>query len=415
MTLSKLKINDIGTWILGLIMTIIPIQYFYSPEFGVSSLRISQAQTFEICALVLFATFILQNVYLSLFLIWAIFQYAFLGFPGPVGATVLSILSGCMIYQATYAIVNEENVHKVFSFMIFIALFNMFYMIMQGFNWELLYMEFSSIGTYQHQLLGFMGLKAVTGMLFAMAMPFFAFRYPKLAGGLFIPIYVSECSSAMIAAIVAYLWQIWYISKKWFIILTAFLLIGGSIYALNDSKAGMFTDRVNMWKVVLRDAVHKPILGYGPDSFRCVTSNKQFMYWKNVRTAETGRIDVRDTVEYNNTHNYNLDKYKFFKAGDSLDCWDNPHNEFIQLFYEFGIVGVLILCFFIYDIKRRFNRAISSMIPLIGFFMSLMIMSIGQFPFHLARVAIFIPIFLACFYKLSDSYKISEEEYLSWK
>lgn len=415
MTLSKLKFNDIGAWLLGLIMVLVPIQYLYNNEFGVSSLRITQAQSFELSALVLFALFILQNVYLGLFLLWAIFQYAFWGFAGPVGAELLVILSGCMIYQGTYALVDEENVDLVFNFMIFFALLNMYYMIAQGFGWELLYQEFSSLGTYQSQLLGFMGLKAISGMLMAMAIPFFAFRYPTLAWGLFIPIYASECSSAMVAAIVAYLWQIWHISRKWFIILTAFLVVGGSIYAINDSKAGMFADRVSMWKVAMRDAVTKPIMGFGPDSFRCITKDKQFMYWKNVRTGETGRVDIRDTIEYQNTGKYNISKYPFLKEGDTTDGWDNPHNEFIQLFYEFGIVAVLILGFFIWDIRRRFNKQIHHMIPLVGFFMGVMIMSIGQFPFHLARVGLFIPIFLGCYYKLSDLYNKADEEYLSWR
>lgn len=307
------------------------------------------------------------------------------------------------MYEAAYRIINEDNIKMLFYFMIVFALINMAYMILQGFGWELLYQEFGKSG-YQPQMLGFMGLKAIMGVLFAISIPFFAFRYPVLSLGLFIPIYVSECSSAMGGAIVAYLWQLWFLSKKWFCIAVGIMCIGGVIYAYHDSKAGMFTDRFDMWKVALRDAVKKPILGWGPDSFRCVTPDKQFMYVKNVRTQKTFHLDVRDVAEYDHTHKYDMKKYgSFMKEGDTLDPWDNPHNEYIKLFYEFGLPAVLILGFLAYDIKQRF-APLKYLIPLVGFFLSLLVISVGWFPFELARIAIYIPIFLAAYYKLSDSY-----------
>lgn len=403
MTLRDLKFNNFSIWIVGILMVIIPFQCYWNPELGVSAMRISQAQIFQVSSIVIFCLFILQNIYLSLFLLWSLFIYGYYGFPNPSGTIVLSILGSCLIYEAVYRVVNHENMKVVFKFMIWFAIINMIYMAMQGLGWELLYQEAGKSG-YQNGLLGFFGLKAIMGMFFAMAIPFVAFKYPKLSLGLFIPIYVSECSCAMGAAIVAYLWQIWNISRKWFYILVGILCIGGIVYAIHDSEAGMFTDRGNLWKVVMRDAVRKPIFGWGIDSFRCATPDKQFMYWKNVRTRETFKTDIRDTIEYQHTGMYDLKKYgKFMQKGDILDPWDNPHNEFIMLFYEFGIFPFVILGFFIYDIKRRFNTHNDYLVPFIGFFLGLLIMSMGQFPFHLARIGIYIPIFLACYYKLTES------------
>lgn len=402
MTLLDLKPKNLSIWFIGLLMILIPIQYYADPHFGISAIRISQQQVLQVTAIGLFAIFVLHNIYLSLFLLWSLFLYAYFEWATPVGVVILTILSGCLIYEAVYRAINKENINIIFNCLIAFMLINVVYMIMQGLGWELIFEEFTRPG-YQRQLLGFMGLKAIMGMLFAICIPFVAFRFPKLVLTLFYPLYYSECSAAMGAGIVAYLWQIWFISKKWFYILTILLCFGGTVYVIHDSHAGMFTDRANMWKVVLRDAVKKPIIGWGPDSFRCITPSKQFMYWKNVRTKETDQIDVRDTIEYQHTGKYDFAKYgKFMQAGDITDPWDNPHNEYVQLFYEFGLPGLLLLGFIAYNMVRRFNSQNIYLIPLSGFFIAILIMSIGQFPFHLARIAFYIPIFLACYYKLSE-------------
>ena len=404
MTLINIKPKNLSIWFLGLLMILIPMQYYAEQSFGALASRISQQQLLQVASIVLFAMFVLNNIYLSLFLVWSCFLYGYFGFPIPIGVALLTILSGCMIYEAVYRTVNRENVDLIFKFMCWFAAINLIYMVAQGFGWELLFSEQSAPGIYQQYMLGFMCLKAIMGMFFAMVMPLLAFQYPKLALGLFIPIYVSECSSAMVAGIAAYLWNLWHISRKWFYIALTVMILGGTAYSIHDSSAGMFVDRFNMWKVVLRDAVKKPIFGWGIDSFRCITPEKQFMYWRNDKTLETSQVDVKDTIEYTHTGSYDLDKYKnFLKKGDGINPWDNPHNEYIQLFYEFGIVGVILLGGLAYDMRRRFNTHNIYLIPLFGFFISLAIMSIGQFPLHLARVGFYVPIFLACYYKLSES------------
>ena len=404
MVLANIKPpKNLGLWLIGILMILVPVQYYADPYFGLSASRISQQQIFQVVALGLFAIFLLNNIYMSLFMMWSLFLYAYFGFPLPVGVSVLTIVSGCLIYEAVYRVVNKDNIDLLFKFFMWFAVANLIYMVMQGFGGELLFREVSAPTGYQPYMLGFMCLKAIMAMFFAMAIPFVAFKYPVVALGLFVPIYISDCSAAMGGAIVAYLWQIWHISKKWFFILLTLMSIGGVIYAAHDSKMGMFTDRMNLWKVVLRDAVQRPIIGWGPDSFRCVTPYKQFMYFKNNRTLDSSQIDVRDTIEYTHTGKYDMGKYgSFMQDSDTLDPWDNPHNEYVQLFYEFGVLGLIILGFMVYDIKKRFTATKPYLIPLSGFLISVAIMSIGQFPFHLARVGFYIPIFIACYYKLSE-------------
>jgi hypothetical protein len=389
-------------------MILLPIQYYASSEFASQAGRVSQQQIFQVVTLGLFAIYMVNNVYLASFLGLCLAQYAMYGFPVPIGVYVLTLLSCVILYEVTYRIVNRDNIHYVFNAMLWLGAINLLYMMMQGLGLELLFAEQSSKGTYQSQMIGFMCLKSTMGIFFAMMMPFLAYKHPRLALTLLIPIYLSESSIALAGGIAAYLWQIWHVSKRSFTILLVILTLGGAAYAYNDSHTGMFTDRVNMWRTSLRDAVKKPIIGWGADSFRCIQPDKQFMYWKNTRTLDTQRVDVRDTVEYQHTGKYDLAKYSsFMKEGDTLDPWDNPHNEYVQLFYEFGIAGVILLGLLIYDMRNKFKSVhlpyFPWMIPLTGFFIALGIICIAQFPLHLTKVGMFVPIFLACFYKLSDS------------
>lgn len=403
MTLINGKNTRFGAWLVGLAMILIPMHYYCDPTLGYSALRIGQEQAFQVIAIVLFAMFILQNAYIALFLLWAVFVYAYYSFPAPSGIILLSLFSACIYYEATYRCSDESKAEILFKFIAWFAVANLVYMAFQANGWEVLYNEMSRPG-YQNGLIGFMGLKAITGMLFALAIPFIAYRYPLVASLFFIPIYLSESSCAVVAAGVAYLWQIWHVSRKAFYILLGIFCIGGFAYSLNDSKAGMFTDRQNLWKVALRDAVKKPLTGYGIDSFRCVTPDKQFIYWKNVRTKESFRIDQRDLIEFQHTGKFDSKKYgKFMRDDDTTDPWDNPHNEFIQLFYEFGVIPFIILGFLVYDMRKRFNPSNELLIPIVGFFLAVLTLSLGQFPFHLARIGIFIPIFLALYYKLTET------------
>lgn len=404
MTLAKLKPKNLSIWLIGALMVYIPIQYHIDPSLGFGALRVAQTQIFQISAIVLFAVFIVQNIYLSLFLLWAVFSYTYYQFAPPSGAILISILAACFIYEAVYRIVNQDNIEILYKFMIWFAVANVIYMFMQSIGWEVIYKDFDK-PFYQKDFLGFMGLKAIMGMFFAMCIPFIAYKYPKITIFFFVPIALSQCSSAVVAGAVAYLWQIWNISKKWFFILLAIFSIGGGIYIAQDTKSGMFTDRINMWRTVMQEAAKKPITGWGMDSFRSVGPDKQYIFWKNVRTLQTFKIDFKDTIEHRNTGQFDMKKYGIYmQQGDILDPWDNPHNEYLMLFFEFGILMVILLGFLIYDIKKRFSFLFTPTIPLIGFFLGVLVMSVGQFPFHLARIGFFIPIFLSCYYKLTDEY-----------
>ena len=404
MRLVDLRIKNLPIWVLGLLTVLIPLNYIVDPSFGVSAARVSQEQSFQMAAILLFAVFIVRNIYLGLFLIWSMFLYAFYGFPTPSGSCLLSLFSACILYEISYKVIDQDNIKLLFKIITWFAIANMLYMVMQMFGWELLFREFTRPG-FQTGPIGFFGLKAIMGMFIALTIPFIAIESPLVAIGLMVPIALSESSCAVVGGVASYLWILWHKSRKAFVVALTILALGATVYVIKDSHARMMTDRVNMWKVVLRDSVKKPLTGYGLDSFRSIGNTKQFIYWKDVRTLETTAIDVKDTLEWSNTGKGYEGKYPNIKNDDILDPWDNPHNELVMLLFEWGVIGVVLFSFLVYDMRKRFNSFDSNIVVLAGFFICLLILSIGQFPFHLARVGVLIPIMLGAYYKLTDTKK----------
>jgi O-antigen ligase len=123
-------------------------------------------------------------------------------------------------------------------------------------------------------------------------------------------------------------------------------------------------ERVTLWKMALMDAKCHPIKGFGMDSFRKITSSKNFQY---------------------------------MMGGDrSPSLWDNPHNLYISLGYEFGFLVFIILGGYIRQLIISFKKSSknSNVIALAGFIMVFFVISIGSFPAFLCRTMVFI---IPCF------------------
>jgi O-antigen ligase len=212
----------------------------------------------------------------------------------------------------------------------------------------------------------------------------------------------------MFAGIVISLYETWRrYGVKVLMIIAIPVLIGGSLYIANDTKTGMFGDRAELWKTSLKDAVKRPIIGHGLDSFRNICNEKPGMYFKNVTTNKS------ELLKYDIKTKSFIVKKEFAKDKDILDPWDNAHNEYVQLFFEFGAIGLIIVLLFIRNIYSRFLGAVSGIKkhiePIMLVFTAYLIVSVGQFPLHLARTAYLIPILLGFYYKLTDQDLIKGE------
>lgn len=396
MTLKSLKFNDIGLKLFMAFIVICPI--FYDPS-KMLTLRTYQEQFFQLGITVLFAVVLLESIHLSLFLLWAVFLYAYYGFPPIGGNYVMNIVWGCLLYQIAYKVMDRRNIHVFYKCVIGVALLNLVWVLLQISGVELIFL---SKGEYNSQPVALLGLKAFMGMFFALSIPFLC-RYSTWAPILFfVPIYLSECSVAMAAGVVSYLFHLFYYQRKAFWVGLVVLTLAAGAYIARDTKSGMFTDRFNLWKVTLRDAFKKPVVGWGLDSFRNVGEVKPFIYFKNVRTLESKKVYFKEMVHVRENKGQFPDTMKdFVQDGDTIDPWDHPHNEYVSLFYEFGLVGVVIFACLALGVWRAFYPS-DDLICLMGFFIGVLIISTGQFPFHVARIGYLVPIVLGIYKKLTD-------------
>lgn len=391
MTLRDLK-KEIQFKILAAFVAICPIFFYFGKNFGNQNLRIGQEQFFQLGATVLFAVVFVRNIWLALFLIWSVFLYSYYNFPPVGGNIVMNLFWACVLYCVAYKVLNKLNVDKFFDVLMWLGILNIFWITMQVSGYDPIFLQTG--GVMNNRVVGLFGLKAFMGMYFAMTMPIVAKRNIFLAPLWLIPVALSESSAAFIGALVAILWVLYFRSKKSFIIALLMSLILGVGYIVHDSKAGMFNDRINIWKVAFKDSMIHPIIGNGLDSFRNVSTLKPFMYFKNVRTQESASFRLHEETK-------SLVPPKgFVEPGDTVDPWDHPHNEFVSLFYEFGIFGIILLVGLVNHVRKRFWED-DDLIAICGFFIVLLVISVGHFPFHVARIGVFVPIMLGVFDRMT--------------
>lgn len=394
----KLDMNQIAKKLLFAFIFFVPIFMFNQMNLGNFTLRMAQEEAFQLGAIILYAIILLENIYLSMFLILSVILYVTHHFSG--GEYLTNIFYACIIYQISYKIIDAKNIEQVFRVILWLCFLNLVWMILQNLSFDPLFYDLSRPSEVMKNV-GFMGLKCFMGMFFVCALPF-ALYFSPIVGVLFLlPIGLSESSIAIIAAAVVlgiYAW--WRLSKKdriVFAILATVLIVLAGAYTANDSKANMMTNRFSLWKMVLRDACKHPVTGWGLDSFRNISSDgyKNFKYFNNesnneafhaIYIPEYGKLQFPKNVE-----------------GKSVAPWDNAHNEYVQLFLEFGIFSFVILLLFSRDIFRRFDINDKHVKSIFLFFIAIGIVSLAQFPFHVVRIGLLIPVMLGAYYKLTDT------------
>lgn len=399
MTLKSITLKDFGWRMLLTFLMLVPLYYSTMNHEVVTTLRLDHEQLFQMGVTFLFVVVFVENLWLALFIIWSMFIYAYYNFPAIGGNYVMNLFMAAILYQVTYKLVNRERVRQIFLLLLSLYVIHLLFTVAQIFNLDPLFRNLHT-GKFNYDPVGIMGLKAVSGVFAAICIPVAMFFSPWLTLAILPALILSQCSSAVLATVVSILFLAWHRSKQVFLYLMVPIVIMGGVYIAKDAKANMMTDRASLWRLALSDALTRPLVGMGLDSFRNVGTSKPYLYFKNNEDNSAFRMG------------YNRQQQTWIKpAGLQLgtnpngeaNCnpWDNPHNEFVSIIYEFGMVGFLIFLAFLWDIGRRLYRD-PLVITLFTVFLVYLVSSIGQFPFHLANTAHIGVVLLACYYKLTE-------------
>ena len=317
---------------------------------------------------------IMRNIWVTLFLGWTVFLYSFFKFQSGL-IYLTNIFYSCLFYYLIKLAFRKEHIDFYIKIVLWFVFANIILVALQIIGFDFIYtIQNLQLGKYvlSESILptGFMGAIAFMGCLMSLAMPLLASRRSKWAivgaFGLFLPLYLSKAMLCFLGAIIGLLFVLFFRFKRavW-IGLIIVLLIGAIFYV----KYEFFEiARFKMWKKVLQYCVIHPITGWGLDSFRNFTPFKDFNFMNSFRTDGQNQEII------------------------TMNIWDNPHNLYVSLFFEFGIVGLFLLGGYLRQLCIWFRKAIKdpNVIGLAGFVLVFFINSFGHFIIFLPRFAVFV-------------------------
>ncbi len=373
-----------------------------------SETRSIQLEFFKIAVIAMVA-FFHSNKYIGLFLGYLVFQFIF--FKDMIGqSTVIpNIFFACLLY---HFIVKYGKLSKNYLWAFYgILIMNVCWMALQAWNidplWSVIDKDKLPI---MSEYAGWFALPAFLGNYAAAVLPFAFLLNPYLLPFALIALFYSKSSFSVLAALAGALFFLWFKKRIFFWITLLTLGTAGMFYIFkSDLPGGQPNRRFRVWSVILKEAFTRQFFGHGIGSYGTkyrlievspffnngiVTNSKEFLDFLSTQAALKGDQDLVNLIstippeKFNITTELKLKKI-LESRGLNIGEWSQAHNEFIQLFFDLGLVGIFIIGAYIFDIFRRFylyaNTDIS--LALMSSFISILIISFAHFPFQIARLS----------------------------
>lgn len=406
--------NKLRTYALQAFLIMTPLCFF--PTFT----RESQEHFFQYACIFVVAAFV-GNIWLGAFLAWNVILFVYNG--AVVGwEQVINILFGCLLFAFSRYFFKSNRFETVNKPILIVVCVSLIFMFLQLLHIDPIFQPQTNAGVQMGGPLGdpigFFGIKEANGTFLTIALPILASINPILGLLLLIPIKMSQSSGVYLAALISILFYTFYLHKKIFRFIMFLIPIVGVLILLDlrtDPKT--FTARFPVWWSAISYTLRPPSygIGYGPDSYRNYTPRKNFVFVgdNHYNHAIMTKVDkdtstfayyspTRDIAKIEaltrNAVNTNVSK-------GQVDFWDNPHNEYINMLFQYGIVGIILLGGLIREMYFRFKYAIKDkeLIVITSCLLVYLVTSITNFPLELARTGFFFPILLGAFYNRTDS------------
>ncbi len=384
----------------GLFYHLLPIYLWVVPFIYLPGVhpRIAQEMTFGLSSIILILAGLMspqvnrnpkENIWLFAFASWCVFLYCYFHFyTGP--QFVVNIFYGIATYMIATRCLEKEDTKRVFKWILLVVVINFFYTIMQANKIDPLFSPVSQLGEHFVDPAGFFGIKMSLAIFFATALPMLAFFSPLAPILLAWHFYVCVCAGAVLGATVGYLFYLWHTNRKLAWLMLVPLILGGSFYWYHkEEPMGMTNTRPGMWYLTLQKSLVRPVTGYGLDSFRSIFPGKDFLFFR----TQDGTKNAQNIVV--NPQNATNGQVSF----ETASFWDNPHNSYIAILFETGVVGVVLMVGFLWACACRFGRSLKTreLVAVSACIVAFLFSCLTQFPDRLARNVYIMPIILALF------------------
>lgn len=290
---------------------------------------------------------------LGILIIYVIVSGIFIKFDTQARRAILNLFIGILFYKTVYEHIDFKNLKSYGMWFFWLLFANLILCFMQYFRIDPIFDRVD--GTRIVDLVGFMRIKATLGILAVVLAPFLVLIHPLLVLITLPLLWYSQASSAALAFCAAGLVFAWVkMNKKLFWPVMGAILIAGGVYVYFNDLPG-FTSSYDRFEAWLHGSSfwlkRGPFLGIGAGSFAAVAP----------QTAQ--------------------------ETSSQMLQWIWMHNDYLQSFFEFGIFGGVIITIFIKSRLKQFNKYDFTSVCLFASFVSILIVSFFNFPFHLARMA----------------------------
>ena len=394
--------------LIGAFILLVPIIY---PLHQVKNARDYQQMIFQYGVMIV-AVFFVRNIWMGIFFCWTLILYylnnAVCGYE-----TVMNVFLGIILYGISRNFYAKVRFEKECKWIMWVGFISIGFMVLQYFHADPLHIAQANDGKLLphetfNNLVGIFALKSHNGIFLALLVPILAMINPVFGFLMMFPVALSESSGAVMAGGAALLFFLWFNGNKRLFLSTILIAsVGLGFFFFKDFKSSpdMFRSRFGIWHLTARESLLRPI-GYGPDSFRNLTPNKDFMIMGDQDFNAALGFATKNSNEFHFIY-YNADHKKMKEMNDPLtatvlktpNIWDHPHNEYLNLLFCWGFVGLILFGFFMKDMVLKFLRSDKSVevITITSMLIVYLVSATTQFPFSVARLAYLIPILLGAF------------------
>lgn len=288
---------------------------------------------------------------------------------------IMNIFLGLVFYKLVYERIRLWELKKYAAWLFWLMVANFILCVFQWFDIDPIFTHIHhNIVPVAELVVGFMKLQAALGIIACMVAPILFLLHP-LTVLICVPLLFWSKSSASVMAFVISMGFMTYfrLPRKIWIGLVGLILVLGALYVVKaDMPSGDFGERFKIWGKTLNISLtRRPMTGMGLESF--------------------SRSDIESTQV---TQKDNL-------------IWLWAHNEYLQVLFELGIAGlVMVICF----IRGRFrdfgenfkNRDLQA---LFGCLLSILMVSFFHFPFHMGKMIGLTLFLMAAFHAKADDLK----------